>query len=392
MATNKSYNDLPFLLNPDITYLNFGSFGACPKPIFDEYQNWQLLLEQEPVQYFKYNINNYLQQSRTALATYINCDADDLVYVTNPSYAVNIIAKSLALQPGDEVLTTNIEYGACDKTWQYYCNIAGATYVQQKINLPIATKEQFISDFFSGCNDNTKLIFISHITSCTALILPVKEICEIAKQKGILTFVDGAHAPGHIPLSIVDVGADIYTGACHKWMMTPKGSSFLYVNKKWQQLFDPLVVSWGYNSVTPSGSVFLDYHQLQGTRDMAAFLCTETAIQFMQQHHWNQKSKDCKSIVLQNANRFFDLLQSKPICPLNQDWLGQMLSIKINTNQAWELEQYLYHQYQITIPVMQQGDDVYIRYSVAAFNTQHDLDILYNALQHIIANGKFFIF
>ena len=126
-----------FLLRDDIAYLNFGSFGACPRPVFERYQQYQLELEQEPVQFIVGNGMRYLEQSRIALGKYINCDADDVVYVTNPSYAVNLVAKNLDLQPGDEVLTTDIEYGACDKTWQYYCQQAGANYVRSKVSLPL---------------------------------------------------------------------------------------------------------------------------------------------------------------------------------------------------------------------------------------------------------------
>src|ERR1700739_3935041 len=247
-----------FLLNTDITYLNFGSFGACPRPIFEEYQRYQLELETEPVQFIAVNGPVYLKKSREALAQYINCNADDLVYVTNPSYAKNIIAKSLKLNAGDEVLSTNIEYGALDRTWNYYCKKAGAKYVRQPITLPLVSKEKFIEDFFKGLTAKTKAIFISQITSTTALIFPVKEICEIAKAKGLFTIVDGAHVPGHIPLNLAELKADVYTGACHKWMCTPKGCSFLYIKKEFQELFDPLVVSWGYESAFPSSSRFLD--------------------------------------------------------------------------------------------------------------------------------------
>ena len=141
-----------------------------------------------------------LRKSREALAAYVHCDTDDIVYVTNPSYAVNIVAKSFKLNPGDEVLSTNIEYGACDRTWNYYCEKAGAKYVRQHIELPLVSKEKFIEDFFKGLSSKTKAIFISHITSTTALKFPVKEICAIAKEKGLFTMVDGAHAPGHIHL------------------------------------------------------------------------------------------------------------------------------------------------------------------------------------------------
>ncbi|MGZ4098149.1 MAG: aminotransferase class V-fold PLP-dependent enzyme, partial [Bacteroidia bacterium] len=130
-----------FLLNKDITFLNFGSFGACPKPIFEDYQKWQIQLEQEPVQFIAVKGIKYLEQSREALGNYVNCHMDDLVYVTNPSYAVNIIAKSIHLEPGDEVLATNLEYGACDKAWEYYCSKKGAKYIRQEIQLPLTTKE-----------------------------------------------------------------------------------------------------------------------------------------------------------------------------------------------------------------------------------------------------------
>lgn len=162
-----------FLLNPDITYLNFGSFGACPRPIFEEYQKYQLELESEPVRFIAVNGLEYLKKSRQALAQYINCNADDLVYTTNPSYAVNIIAKSFKLNAGDEILSTNLEYGALDRTWNYYCRKAGAKYVRQPIRLPLVSKEQFIEDFFKGLTAKTKAIFISQITSTTALIFPV---------------------------------------------------------------------------------------------------------------------------------------------------------------------------------------------------------------------------
>ena len=238
----KNFQD-QFLLNPAITFLNFGSFGATPKPIFENYQHWQRVLEAEPVQFIAFDGFNYLAESRAALAKYIGCaDQDDLVYVTNPSFAINLIAKNFPLKAGDEILTTDIEYGACDRTWNFYCEKAGATYRRQKINLPITNKEKFIADFFAGVTANTKAIFISQITSSTGLIFPVKEVCEIAKSKGLITIVDGAHVPGHIPFNLGEIQADFYTGACHKWMMAPKGCSFLYAHKSVQHLCDHLIL------------------------------------------------------------------------------------------------------------------------------------------------------
>jgi isopenicillin-N epimerase len=371
-------------LRSDVTYLNFGSFGACARPVFENYQQWQLELEQEPVQFIAINGPRYLQQSREALASYVHCDASDLVYVTNPSYGVNIIAKSLQLDPGDAILSTDLEYGACDKAWNYYCKKSGASYVRQHIPFPVISKEKLIDDFFKGISKRTKAIFISHITSATALILPVSEICAIAKEKGLLTIVDGAHVPGHLPLDLSALQADIYIGACHKWMLTPKSCSFLYVKKELQHLFDPLLISWGYDSATTSGSRFIDYHQGQGTRDFSAFLTVPEAIRFMEQHDWKTVAANCRKMVQQNADRFCALMKTMPVCPVTDEFVGQMFSIPVQTSQPEALQRHLFEQYKIEIPVMRQDRSTYIRYSINAFNSQEDLDKLYTALQETI--------
>ena len=374
-----------FLLRKDIHFLNFGSFGATPKPIFDHYQEWQKVLEAEPVQFIAFDGYENLATSRAALAKFIHVDdKDDLVYVTNPSYAVNMIAKSFPLEEGDEILATDIEYGACDRTWDYYCEKKKAIYKRQKINLPITTKEQFIEDFFAGLTPKTKAIFISHITSATALIFPVKEICAIAKSKGLITIVDGAHAPAHIDLKINELEVDFYIAACHKWMMAPKGASFLYAHKSVQSLCEPLVVSWGYKALKPSHSHFLDYHQMIGTRDFSAFLTVPKCISFMNEHNWPDVAKTSRETVITNAPLFYTLLGTQPISPLTNEWIGQMISIPIHTKEPELLQRTLFKEFNIEIPIMRQGNDIYMRYSINAFNTPQDLDALYSALVTII--------
>ena len=373
-----------FLLRPDITFLNFGSWGACPKPVFERYQQFQLELEQEPVLFFTQTGLQHVEKARQALGEYLDADADDLVFVTNPSYAVNIIAKSFALGAGDEVLTTEWEYGACDRTWQYYCDRAGARYVKQPIRLPLQSQDDFVAQFLQGVTKRTKLIFLSHITSSTAIRFPVEKVVAAAKELGIMTFIDGAHAPAQVPLRLRSLGADIYTGACHKWMMTPKGSSFLYVRKEHQALFDPLVISWGYKADKPSHSLFLDYHQQQGTRDFSAFCCIPAAISFMKEHNWEEVSSQCRQLVLNNAMRFCNLLGAEPLLPLDDFFVRQLLSIPIRTQEPELLKARLYEEHRIQIPVMRHGDRVFIRYSIQAFNSQEDLDRLEQALLQIL--------
>ncbi|MFN8276706.1 MAG: aminotransferase class V-fold PLP-dependent enzyme [Chitinophagales bacterium] len=376
-----------FLLQPEITYLNFGSFGACPKPVFQRYQQFQLELEQEPVQFMMYHGPKYLHESRVALAQYVHCDADNLVFVTNPSYAINIIAKSLNLQPGDEILSTNLEYGAVDRTWRFCCTQTGARYVQQPISLPVQSEADIVDALFQGVTDRTRVICISHITSATALILPVEEICARAKAMGLITIVDGAHAPGHVPLHLNTLQADYYTGACHKWMCTPKGCSFLYAAKNAQQILQPLVVSWGYEAADPSASQFQDYHQMQGTRDYSAFLTIPSALQFFEAHHWDAQAKQCRKMVQDWYPELCAMVGAEPLSPVHDSFLGQMASIPIHTASAAALQQLLFNQYRIEIPVTQAGERTFIRFSIQAFNTADDLVKLQRAIEDLMASG-----
>jgi isopenicillin-N epimerase len=373
-----------FLLRKDITYFNFGAYGACPKPVFEKYQSYQAEMEEDPTYFMQVKLSEYLKKSRIALSGYLNCNADDVVYVTNPTYGVNIIAKSLSLNEGDEVLTTDIEYGACDRSWDYYCKKKGAVIVRQKIQFPLESKEDFISQFLKGVTPKTKLIFISHITSSTGLRLPIEEVSAFAKEKGILIFIDGAHAPGQINVNLSALNVDFYTGACHKWMLTPKGSSFLYVRRELQHLFDPLLISWGYKSDHPSHSMFLDYHQLQGTRDYSAFLTIPDAISFMNENNWDAVRNNCKSITQKNAKRFCNLLNAEPLCPVTDDFIAQLYSVQLQIKLPEKLHDLLYDKYKIQVPVMMHNNKFYLRYSLNAFNQSSDLDKLYDALKEII--------
>jgi isopenicillin-N epimerase len=382
-----SLKDL-FLLDPEITFLNFGSFGACPKPVFQKYQEWQLELEREPVQFIVNKAITELDRVRIELGTFIGCNYKDLVMVTNPSYAINTIAKSFPYQKGDEILTTNLEYGACDRTWEYYCKKYGAKYIRQEITLPIISKEVFIAEFWKGYTKHTKAIFLSQITSATGLILPVKEICEEAKSRGLITIIDGAHVPGHIPLNLSKLYADVYTGACHKWLMGPKGSSFLYVNSEHQNWVDPLVISWGYQSDYPSDSEFIDWHQTTGTRDYAAFLTIPECILFRNENNWKEVSSTCRLVAQENGLKFCELVNSQPLAPINDDFYGQMFSIPINTTNPVLLQKELFDRYRIEIPVAVQNGNSYLRYSIQAFNSIEDLDKLYSALIEIMKQGQ----
>ena len=373
-----------FLLDPNVVFLNHGSFGACPKRVFDDYQRWQLELERQPVEFLGRRITTLLAEARAKLAEYVGAATDEVVYFPNPTTAINMVARSLNLKPGDEILTTEHEYGAMDRTWRFVCNKTGARYVHRPIRLPVTSHEEFVEAFWAGTTERTRAIFISHITSPTALIFPVQEICRRAREAGLLSVVDGAHAPGQIPLNLAKLGADLYTGACHKWLCGPKGSAFLYARREVQAWLEPLVVSWGWESETPSGSQFVDHHEWQGTRDVAAFLATPAAIQFQAEHDWGAVRAECHGLASKTRRRIDDLTGLAPICPDSRDWFSQMAAIRLPPVDVSSLKERLYNDYRVEAPLFKWNDQPFMRVSFQGYNSRTDADALVDALKHLM--------
>ncbi|HWQ84083.1 MAG TPA: aminotransferase class V-fold PLP-dependent enzyme [Anaerolineales bacterium] len=385
-----------FLLDPEIIFLNHGSFGACPKPVFEIYQSWQRRLERQPVKFLGREIRELDCTARQALASFLHTRAENLAFVPNATHGVNIIARSLGLEPGDEILTSDHEYGACDHTWEFIAQKTGARVVRQHIPLPGAlattgiqgTPEADITELiWQGVTPRTRLIFLSHITSPTAMRLPVEVICALARAAGIRTLIDGAHAPGQIPLDLEAVGADWYTGNCHKWMLAPKGSGFLYARPEVQSLVEPLVVSWGYHAApeTTSGSQFLDYMVWTGTGDPAAYLTVPAAIQFMQEHAWETVRLDCHHLLRETIGEICALTDIQPAYPLDSDLYFQMgtapLPAGINPT---DLKNRLYDEYRIEVPITEWNGQKFLRISIQAYNTPADTAALLEALQELL--------
>ncbi len=313
-----------FLLDPNVIFLNHGSFGATPRPVFECYQRWQLELERQPVEFLGRRASDLLRISRAALANYLGTAEDNLVYITNATTGVNIVARSLHLKPGDEVLASDHEYGAMDRTWRFLSQKQGFRYINQPVRTPIASITDFVDQFWQGVNSQTRVIYLSHITSPTAIIFPVKEICDRARQAGILTVIDGAHAPGQIPLDLDALGADFYTGNLHKWLCAPKGSAFLFARPDVQPLLEPLVISWGWESDHPGPSHFIDILEWAGTRDLAAFLAVPEAIRFQMDHDWEFVRARCHNLAAATQQRIAKLTGIPPLHPDSPAWFAQM--------------------------------------------------------------------
>jgi isopenicillin-N epimerase len=382
-----------YLLDPSITYLNHGSFGATPRSVFEKYQRWQRELEREPVEFLGRRFNDLMRDARAALATYIHTNADDIVYVPNATTGLNIVVRSLQLGPGDEILTSDHEYGALDRTWGFMCKKTGAVYKQQPIPVPLTTAEEFVETFWSGVTPHTRVIFLSHITSPTALIFPVQEICRRARERGIISVIDGAHSLGQIPLDLEAIGADFYSANAHKWLCAPKGSAFLYARREMQNLVEPLIVSWGYESQQPSPSRFIDEQEWTGTRDYAAYLTVPEAIKFIEEHNWDVVRAECHAIAQYAREKIHGCLEAKQalsfLCPDSREWYSQMftvplpLSVEVASGRS-QLQRRLFDEFRIEVPVLSWQGKPYMRVSIQAYNSRADGDYLADALEKLL--------
>ncbi|MBX0329605.1 aminotransferase class V-fold PLP-dependent enzyme [Oscillochloris sp. ZM17-4] len=373
-----------FLLKSGMAFLNHGSFGACPRPVFDVYQSWQRELEAQPVEFLGRRITGLLAEARAALGAYVGARADDLAFVPNATYGVNIVARSLDLQPGDEVLATDHEYGAVDRTWRFICGQRGARYINQPVDLPLSDPAEVVERLWAGVTPRTRIIVVSHISSPTALIFPVAAICARARAEGILTLIDGAHAPGQIDLDMGEIGADFYTGNCHKWLCAPKGAGFLYAREESQPLLKPLVVSWGYEAIAPGPSLFVDHFGWTGTFDPAAYLSVPAAIAFQAEHGWPQVRAACRSLLAQARARVADLGGQEQICPDGPEWWAQLAAVPLPPCDPAELKRRLWDEFQVEVPIVVWRDMPMVRISVQAYNSPADIDRLVGALGEIL--------
>jgi isopenicillin-N epimerase len=391
MNNNPKILKTQFQINPDITFLNHGSYGACPLPVFENYQKWQELMERDPVKFMTKDVYKHLKISRNELSKFVNCDKDDIVYFPNPTHAVANIISNISINPGDQVLTTNLEYGSCDRMWFFHANQNQYEYKQSEIKLPIEDDDSFLDNFWKYSNSNTKYIFISHITSGTGMILPIEKIMTEAKKRGIRTIIDGAHVPGHIDLDIKKLDPDYYVGACHKWLCSPKGVSFLYIKRELQDEIQPYLKSWGWGEEFPefknstekkTNSRFQNIFQWQGTRDMSAFICVPAAIEFQKLYKWAEIRDRCNKMIIDARNRITEITKIPKICP--DEYLGQMTTIIFPFNDHIKLKETLYNDYNIEIPTYTKDGYTAFRISLQGYNNQRDVDILIDALTNIL--------
>jgi len=378
-----------FLLDPSLVFLNHGSFGACPAEVLESCHGWQRKVERNPVAFLARESAGLLARARAELARYLGAEPGHLVFMTNATSGVNTVARSIPLLPGDEILTTDHEYGACESAWDFVCRRTGAKYVPVEIPLPFQA-EAFTDRLWARVTSRTRVLFLSHITSTTALVFPIADLCRRAREAGILTLIDGAHAPGQVPLELDRLGADFYTGNCHKWLCAPKGAGFLHARPEHHRLLDATVVSWGYRAETlgetgsdaHTGTTLLERRlQWQGTRDLAAFLSVPAAIAFQARHDWDRVRRECHALAAETLHRVCAFTDLNPICG-DADF-GQMVVIPVPPMDADQLKETLFDRYRIEIPVTLHRDRLFVRLSLQGYNTREDAGALVEALREI---------
>ncbi len=374
-----------WLLDKSTIFLNHGSFGACPIEVFNKYQQWQKLIEQQPVKFFMYTLREELYSAKKILSSFLNVQTDDLVFVQNATEGVNTVLHSIQWQHDDEILITNHIYPACRNAIQFYANRFGVKVKEVQILFPLNSNDEIIQTIIDTITNKTRLILLDHIASPTGLLFPIKEIRQQISND-ILILVDGAHAPGAISLDINELGVDFYTGNCHKWMCSPKGAGFLWIQAKHQDYIYPINISL-INTVSES---FNERFFWRGTQDPSAWLSIPAAISFLNKISNNNINTFINQNIKMNRKMreiVSQQLQIPMLCP--NEMIATMSAIPIYSNSSEThnntidpMQEWLMQKYNIEVPIFNWANEAYklLRFSYFAYNDETQYITLANAI------------
>ena len=372
-----------YLIRPGVHFLNHGSYGACPARVLERFHAWHRDMEAQPVEFLNRRFRGLMHEARANLGAYLNADPARLVFVPNATHALNIAAASIPLRTGDVVLTSSHEYGATDRMWEKICAARGARYQRVEIPLPAPGAEDIAARLLEHLTPAVKVLFMSHLTSPTALRLPVERVVPAARAAGVVTMIDGAHAPGQIPLDLDALGADLYVGNCHKWLSAPFGSGFLYVAPQHQDEIRTPQLSWGR---LPPGPLqrWDDEFLWTGTRDPSAYFALPAAIDFLAQVGWDRFRRHTHALARDARRRLVELTGQSPLAPDSPDWYGSMAQVPLPDGEAAPLQQRLWEEYRIEAPIVAWNDRRWIRVSCHLYNTREQITYLIDALRHCL--------
>lgn len=368
-------------LREDTIYLNHGSFGPPPEPVRTARRGWIDELDRQPMDFFIRISAPALQSARQTLASFVGTQPENLVLVENSTSAMNILADSLPLAVDDEVLLTDHEYGAVTRIWQRACRRAGANPPTiARLPIPVDSSQAIVGAILNAANDKTRLIVISHITSATAIILPVAEICRQAKQRGIEVCIDGPHALAQIPLHIDRLDCSYYTASCHKWLSAPFGSGFLYVAPPKQHHIQPQQLSWG-RLPPATADRWDDEFVWSGTRDPSSYLGIAAAIRFLEAVGIEKFRQRTHYLAGYARDRLLRLPGASVITPDDAAWYGSMSLVRLPDGDCMDLQRRLWENHHLEVPIIDFGGRRYVRVSCHLYNRQQDIETLAHALE-----------
>lgn len=384
-----------WLLDPEITFLNHGSFGACPRPVLAVQHELRERMEREPITFLAREMERRLDEARASLANFVGAQPDHLAFVPNTTHGVNTVLRSLDLGPADELLITDHEYNACRTAIDFAAKRRGARVVVAHVPFPVANAGELAVPVLEKTGPATKLVLLDQITSPTALVFPITELVCALAERGIDTLIDGAHSPGMVPLALDELGAAYFTGNCHKWLCAPKGAAFLYVRPDRQARIRPLAISHGANDPRTDRPRFRLEFDWTGTDDLTPYLCVPEAIRFMGSllpGGWRALMEHNRNLACAARRTLCDALAEAPPCP--ESLLGSMATITlpddggerpaIITNDP--LGEKLYERFRIEVPVMRfpPGPTRLLRVSAQIYNTLDQYERLASALRELL--------
>lgn len=383
-----------FVLDPDSVYLNHGSFGATPRPVLDAQHAMRERMERNPMQFLVREWERNFDEARSVLGRFIGASSDDLAALSNATAGVNTALRAFDLAPGDELLVTDHEYNACANALRVIAEERGATVVLVTVPFPLRDANEVVDAVMSKVTSRTRLALIDHVTSQTALVMPVEKIVPLLRARGVETIVDGAHAPGMVPLDLDSLGAAFYTGNLHKWVCAPKGAAFLHVRRDWQARTRPLAISHGANSTRTDRSRFRIEFDWTGTDDPTPFLCVPEALRVMGsvvRGGWDALRAGNRELAIYGRDRLCDALGVEAPAPLSM--LGSMASVPLPDALVYPLspdepemdplQWDLFRAHAIEVPVMTWPDSArrVLRISAQVYNRPEEYDLLASALR-----------
>ena len=359
-----------WLLDPEVAFLNHGSFGATPRAVLAEQDRWRALMERHPTHFMSEELPPALATAAARLAAFVGARAEDLVFVENATAGCNAVLRSLSFAPGDEILVTDHGYPAVRKAAEYVAARAGARMVEAAVQFPLQDPALVVAAVSSRIGPRTRLAILDHITSSTAVVFPLRELTALCRAAGVPVLVDGAHAPGMLTLDVPSLGADWYAGNCHKWLMAPKGSAFLWVAADRQADTHPLVISHGF------GQGFTAEFAWVGTRDPSAWLSVPAAIDFHERLGGAKLRDRNAALAREQATLLARTWATERGAP--DALTASMAAVRLplpepaTTERAWELRRKLFADHRIEVPVSAFAGALWARISAHAYNRPGD--------------------